>query len=66
MFNFPYITIQMYYRDDYWTKSIFDKNDKCIYYQRSTGYWIRSEYNEFGNKTYYEDSTGYIRDKRNV
>jgi hypothetical protein len=66
MFNFPYIRIEIYYRDDYWSKSIFDKTDDQIYYENSRGYWNKTEYDSNGIIIYYQRSDGYIEDRRNV
>lgn len=45
------------------TLEIYDKNDKLIYLEFSSGYWVKREYDSQGNQIYSEDSNGFW-DKR--
>ena len=43
---------------------IYDKNDKLIYLEFTSGYWEKWEYDSQGNVIYFEDSSGIIKDNR--
>lgn len=43
---------------------IYDKNDKLIYLEFTSGYWIKWEHDSQDYVMYYEDSTGQIVDNR--
>lgn len=38
---------------------IYDKNDKLIYLEFTSGYWEKWEYDSQGNQNYFENSIGY-------
>lgn len=41
------------------TLEIYDKNDKLIYLEFSSGYWAKREYDSKGNIIYFEDSNRF-------
>ena len=38
---------------------IYDKNNKLIYLEYSSGFWAKREYDSRGNEIYYENSNGF-------